>query len=210
MKSEPLHALTAMLLERVTAIIAAHPLAGKAVFFVASVLSAMLAFFSSAIVVPAAVLAWGPRTTVLLLWSAWLAGGCCSYGIGRAVGRRVAGWLVPAERVAYYAERISRRTSFPTVVLFQTALPSEVPGYVLGTVKYSFPRYLSALAIAELPYAIGAVYLGESFVHRNYGVLVAIGVAGIALIAVAIRALHRRVGRTDDSDPHHAQRAHPS
>ena len=148
---EPLHELTARLLERVTAVIAVHPSAGKAIFVVASAISAILAFFSSAIVVPAAVMAWGPRTTLLLLWIAWLAGGCCTYAIGRTLGGCIAAWLVSPERLAYYAGRISRNASFPTVLLFQIALPSEIPGYTLGTVRYPFPRYLAALAIAEAP-----------------------------------------------------------
>jgi uncharacterized membrane protein YdjX (TVP38/TMEM64 family) len=197
MAFQPLHELTRSLLERATAIIAVHPLAGKVIFVVASALSAMLAFLSSAIVVPAAVIAWGPRTTVLLLWSAWLAGGCCTYAIGRTLGGRIAAWLVPPERLAYYAGRISSRASLPTVVLFQIALPSEIPGYVLGTVKYSFPRYVLALAIAELPYAIGAVYLGDSFVHGNYGLLLAIGIAGVLLSFVTMRALHRTRSNDD-------------
>jgi uncharacterized membrane protein YdjX (TVP38/TMEM64 family) len=191
MTFEPLHEMTRSLLERVTAVIAVHPLAGKIIFVVASALSAMLAFFSSAIIVPAAVIAWGPRTTVLLLWSAWLGGGCCTYAIGRTLGGRIAAWLVSPERLAYYAGRISGRASLATVVLFQIALPSEIPGYVLGTVKYSFPRYLLALAVAELPYAIGAVYLGDSCVQGNYALLLAIGIAGVLLSFVTMRALHR-------------------
>ncbi len=193
MALDPLHDAVAQILDRATALIAVHPLVGKLIFVVASALSAILAFFSSAIVVPAAVLAWGPRTTLLLLWVSWLAGGCCTYAIGRTLGGRIAAWLVSPDRLAYYANRVSRTASLGTVILFQIALPSEIPGYALGTVKYSFPRYLAALAIAELPYAVGAVYLGDSFVHRNYALLLAIGVAGIAASVATLRALHRRV-----------------
>ena len=191
MALDPLHDVVARILDRAAALIAVHPLGGKLIFVVASALSAMLAFFSSAIVVPAAVLAWGPRTTLLLLWISWLAGGCCTYAIGRTLGGRIAAWLIAPDRLAYYANRVSRTASIGTVILFQIALPSEIPGYALGTVKYSFPRYLAALAIAELPYAIGAVYLGDSFVHRNYALRVAIGVAGVAASVLTIRALHR-------------------
>jgi uncharacterized membrane protein YdjX (TVP38/TMEM64 family) len=210
MTFEPLHDLTQRLLDGITKIIAAHPVTGKVVFFIASALSAMLAFFSSAIIVPAAVYAWGPRVTLLLLWTAWLAGGCGTYAVGRTLGRRIAAWLVSPERVAYYAARISRKTSFATVLLFQTALPSEVPGYVLGTIKYSFARYVVALAIAELPYAIGAVYLGDSFVHRNYVLLLAIGVAGLLATAVALRFLRRRVSHTTGDVEDHSRAVHSS
>lgn len=193
MALDPLHDAVALALDRVTALIAVHPVAGKLAFVVASALSAMLAFFSSAIIVPAAVLAWGPRTTLLLLWLSWLAGGCCTYALGRTLGGRIAAWLVSPGRLAYYANRVSRSATLGTVILFQIALPSEIPGYALGTVKYSFPRYAAALAIAELPYAAGAVYLGDSFVRGNYAMLLAIGVAGVVASVVTVRALHRRM-----------------
>jgi uncharacterized membrane protein YdjX (TVP38/TMEM64 family) len=103
-------------------------------------------------------------------------------------------WFVSRERVEYYSKRISSEAGFFTVLLFQIALPSEIPGYVLGTVKYRFPVYLAVLAIAELPFAIGAVYLGEGFVTRNYLLLIGIGIAGITFSALAFHHLHRRLG----------------
>ena len=67
---------------------------GKLVFVLVSALSAMLAFFSSAVVVPVAVYAWGNATTLALLWGAWLLGGIGSYVVGRTLGRRVAAWAI--------------------------------------------------------------------------------------------------------------------
>lgn len=193
MTFEPLHALTQRVLDAASAIITSHPVAGKVVFFLASAVAAMAAFFSSAVVVPVAVYTWGRLTTLILLWVAWLAGGCASYAIGRTIGRNVVAWLASREHVNEWADRITARAGFLTVLLFQMALPSEVPGYVLGTVRYPFLRYFLALAIAELPFAIGAVYLGESFVRRDYVLLLAIGLAGIAFSTLAFRSLHRRV-----------------
>ena len=48
------------------------------------------------------------------------------------------------------------------------------------------------LAIAEVPYAIGAVYLGVSFVERRLFPLLAVGVAGVLLSVLAVRALRHR------------------
>jgi uncharacterized membrane protein YdjX (TVP38/TMEM64 family) len=117
----------------------------------------------------------------------------CSYAIGRTLGSRIVRWFVSQERVEYYAARISSEAKFMTVLLFQLALPSEIPGYVLGAARYRFIIYLCALALAELPFAIGAVYLGDSFIHRNYFVLFAVGLLGIALSAIAFHRLHRRI-----------------
>ncbi len=71
--------------------------------------------------------------------------------------------------------------SFRHVLLFQLAVPSEIPGYVLGLAGCRLRTYAAAIALGELPFAIGAVYLGESFLQRNYLLLLAIGVASVAL-----------------------------
>ena len=97
--------------------------------------------------------------------NAWLAGGCCTYAISRTLGGRIAAWLVSPERLGYYVGRISGTASILTILLFQIALPSETPG---------------------------AVYLGDSFVHGNYALLLAIGAAGVAASVVTIRALQRK------------------
>lgn len=174
-------------------LIDAHPRLGLLVFVAASVLSAMLAFLSTALVVPVAISAWGEIGTALLLWISWLLGGCCSYAIGRSLGRRIVRWVVDRETVEYWSRRLMGRAGFFTILLFQLAVPSEIPGYVLGTLRYRFVVYLGALALAELPFAFGAVYLGASFVERNYDRFVAIGIAGIVFSLAAWAFLRRRI-----------------
>lgn len=191
--SNPVHAGVERVLAWARGVIDLHPLTGAAVFVILSALSAMLAFFSTAVFVPVAAYAFGPATTVILLWSGWLLGGVSSYAVGTTLGRRVAVWLVPPERFAYYSEKITHNAGFATILLFQLALPSEVPGYVLGAMKYRFRVYFLALALAELPFAIGAVYLGESFIRQQTLLLIAIGIGGIALSTIAFRQLHRRI-----------------
>ena len=191
--SDHLHDGVERLLAFTAVVIAEHPVLGKAVFMIWSAASAMLAFVSSAVIVPVAVYAWGARTTVVLLWLSWLVGGVTTYTIGRTVGRRVATWLVPRERLDYYSERISSAAGFLTILLFQLGLPSEVPGYVLGAARYRFAIYLAALSLAELPFAIGAVYLSEGFIKRDYAMLVGVGLAGLAFSAAAFRLFHHRL-----------------
>ena len=115
-----------------------------------------------------------------------------------AYAAQLAGRIDVARRdyaeAARLARRIGARAAFPTVLLFQLALPSEIPGYVLGIVRCRPAIYLAALALAELPYAVGTVYLGESFVRGDYALLVGLGAVGIAGIATAFHHLHRRLG----------------
>jgi len=63
---------------------------------------------------------------------------------------------------------------------------------VLVVLRYPFPRFLLALALAELPFAAGAVYLGKGFLERNYVMMFLLGLAGILLIVGALAAWHHR------------------
>ncbi len=175
---------------RADVMVASHEVAGVVVFILLSALSAMLAFFSTAIVVPIAVGAWGKALTVLLLWIGWLIGGTFSYLIGRYFGRRVVRWFIDDQKLRPYEARLSGMVAFRHVLLFQFALPSEIPGYVLGLLAYPFRTYVAALAVAELPFAVGAVYLGESFLQRNTVLMIALGVAGVLLTLAAASLFH--------------------
>jgi uncharacterized membrane protein YdjX (TVP38/TMEM64 family) len=178
-------------------LIAQHAVAGAMVFVLLSALSAMLAFFSSAVLVPPAVHAWGPVFTALLLWLGWILGGVIAYTLARVLGRPVVERLASAKSLAQLDRRLTERTPFGVVLLIQLAFPSEIPGYLLGLVRYPLSRYLAALAIAELPYAIGTVLLGEGFVERRVGLLAIVGVIAIVAAVVLTRALRRRLPSSD-------------
>jgi uncharacterized membrane protein YdjX (TVP38/TMEM64 family) len=177
-------------------LIAEHSTLGPVLFVVLAALSAMLAFFTSAVLVPAAVYAWGPAISALLLWVGWMLGGVIAYTLANRLGRPALGWLVRGRSLERYEERFSRDTPFGFVVLFQLALPSEIPGYVLGLARYPIGRYVAALALAELPYAAGTVLLGASFVARRVGLLASLGAAAVLAALLLGRALRRRIADT--------------
>lgn len=183
------------LLANAKPLIAAHPVAGAAAFVLLSAVSAILAFFSSALLVPAAVFAWGNVLTVCLLWLGWLLGGLATYWLGRGM-RQSPGLEAGAPgRFAQYLPEVSREASFALVLLWQLALPSEIPGYLCGYLGIPLRTYLSALALGELPYAIAAVLLGETVVNRQVGWLAALGVLFATFGYFLLRALHRRMDR---------------
>lgn len=191
--SEALHSALLRAVAAVGEITAARPLLGAVVFVLLAAASAMLAFFSSAVVVPVALYTWGKGISLLLLWMGWTLGGAVSYALGRFLGRPVIGRLLPAAPLARYEDKVSRHTPFHLVLLLQLALPSEVPGYLLGLARYPFWRYLGALLIAELPYAAGTVYLGASFLERHVLLLVVLGGLGALWMVVVLRILQRRL-----------------
>jgi uncharacterized membrane protein YdjX (TVP38/TMEM64 family) len=172
-------------------IIGQHPVAGAAAFVVLAAISAMFTFVSIAIIVPAAVFAWGPAASIALLWLGWILGGTVTYGIGKFFGRPVVRWLTAGQALRRLESRIPDNAPFWLITLLQLALPSEIPGYVLGLVRYPFARYLLALGLAELPYTFATVYLGASFVEGRVGLILITGALIALLSLITFYALRR-------------------
>jgi uncharacterized membrane protein YdjX (TVP38/TMEM64 family) len=191
--SDALHAALLELYHLADQAIGRHPVAGPVAFVLFAAASAMLAFVASALLVPAALVAWGPGVTFALLWLGWILGGAVSYAFARSLGRRALALLGSGAPLARWEERISARAPFGLVLLFQLAVPSEVPGYVLGLARYPFWRYLAVVAIGELPFAVGTVFLGDSFLARRTAMVVALGVLLIVISLLIVRAFHRRL-----------------
>jgi len=191
--SDALHTALIELLSASDVIIERHPLLGPAVFVAFTAISAMLAFVSAAVLLPVAVFTWGEPASILLLWLGWTLGGACSYAIGRFLGREVVKWLTVEALLGRLERRLGPSTPLGLVLVFQLAMPSEIPGYVLGLVRYGFARYLLVLATVELVYAVAMVELGASFLERRTGAIIMVGAAVVLLSVSAFSWLRRRI-----------------
>jgi uncharacterized membrane protein YdjX (TVP38/TMEM64 family) len=167
---------------------------GMVVFVALAALSAMIAFVSSAVLIPVAVYVWGPWVCFALLWAGWFLGGLAAYAIGRYLGRPMVHRLVRPAALERQERWARSRRSLIGIVLLQLAIPSDLAGYVFGLIRCPFLPFVGALALAELPYALGAVYLGVSFVQRRILPLLLLGLAGALLSVLALQAYHRHVG----------------
>jgi uncharacterized membrane protein YdjX (TVP38/TMEM64 family) len=171
-----------------------HPVTGALVFLLFSSVSAMLAFASSAVLVPAANLVWGKLITFLLLWGGWVLGAIAAFGIGNRA-RPLLIYLGYKDTLDEYQQFVSKRMKFWAVLLFCIAVPSEVPGYLFGGAHYPFLKFICAIAIAESIYAFGLVVAGESLVAARPLPLVV--TAGIMIVialgaGVLLRTLKKR------------------
>lgn len=180
-----------LLIDRAESVVAQHSAGAAAMFVALSALSAMLAFLSTAVVVPVAIGAWGKAATFGLLWAGWMLGGFLSYFTGRYLGRPVVRWLASDESLQRFEQYAGRTLSLPRLALVQFALPSEIPGYVLGTLRYPLRKYLLILSLTELPFALGAVLLGDRFLARDYVWFAIIAIAGLVATAIAGVVMHR-------------------
>ena len=203
--SAPLHGALTRAVAAGEAFMARAPLAGAAVFVGLTALSAMIAFFSTGLLAPVAIATWGPLTTFVLLWVGWLAGGAVSYAVGRYLGRGVAGLLVGSETLDHWERTLRDRSHVTHLLVFQLAMPSEILGYALGIVRYSFLTYIGVLSLTEIPYALAIVYLGESFLAGDAVRFVAIGAAVVVVSAGLYtwtrRAMAPHAGGSADARP---------
>ena len=152
-------------------LIHAHPFFGASMFIVIAAVSAMFTFASIAILVPAAVFTWGTGAAIVALWLGLL------LSPASIATRPAVRWLISGEALQRLESRIPPAAPFPLILLLQIALPSEIVGYVLGLARYPFLRYAAALALAELPYTLATVYLGNSFIEGRGRMILGIGAA---------------------------------
>jgi uncharacterized membrane protein YdjX (TVP38/TMEM64 family) len=187
------HARLIDTIDSVGELIRRQPVLGMGAFVLLAAASAMLAFVSSAVLIPVAVHVWGAPLCALLLWLGWFLGGVATYLVGRYLGRPIVERLVSPATVARYEVWARSSVALTPILLVQLALPSDAAGYIFGIVRCRPAVFLAALALAEVPYALGAVYLGVSFLERDAIALFGLGLAGIALSAWALSRVHRRV-----------------
>jgi uncharacterized membrane protein YdjX (TVP38/TMEM64 family) len=193
-RSDSLHQLVVQTLTVAERTIRENPRLGPLLFLALAAASAMLAFFSSAALVPVGVFAWGGAVTFLLIWGGWTLGGIAGYGIARTLGRPVVHWLLPRSVTERYERIAASNRSWFAALLFQLALPSEIPSYVFGLIRYPFGRYLLVVAIGEAPFAAMDVFLGDAFIRRQASVFAMVAVAGLLLTVLAWLGLHQRTG----------------
>ena len=195
--ARPVHAWLLGQFAAAESMIRQHQTWGMAVFVALAAVSAMATFVSSTVLIPVAIYVWGPWTSFALLWTGWFLGGLAAYGIGRFLGRPIVARLAGSAALDRQERWIGSHRSFATILVVQLAVPSDVAGYVFGMIRCRFAPFALALALAEMPYAVGATVLGMSFVERRIVPLIAAGLVGVVLSLSAIRLHLRRAGPTE-------------
>lgn len=201
--ARPVHAWLLSLFDAADSVVRQRPGWGMIVFVLLAALSAMVAFVSSVVLVPAAIHVWGPMVCFLLLWTGWFLGALAAYAVGRYAGRPLVERLVHPGALERYEKWAQSGKTLVPILLLQLAVPSDLAGYVFGLVRCRLSIFIPALALAEIPYALGSVYLGASFLQRKIVPLVLLGAAAVLVSWWAIHRLQvehdRRESGTDAS-----------
>ena len=138
-----------------------------AIFIGLAIISTMFSSFSSVPLVPIAILVWGNWLTALLLFIGWTAGDALSYWIAYFAGNPIAKKLIPFEKIEFYRKKIPPDAEFKLVFFFIMSMPSEIPGYTLGTLRYNFKRYLPITAFGEFIWAPVTAFAGQALIEKN-------------------------------------------
>ncbi|KKR02809.1 MAG: hypothetical protein UT31_C0040G0003 [Parcubacteria group bacterium GW2011_GWF2_39_13b] len=171
----------------------AYPLIGSIIFFVFAALSAVISPFTSAPLIPAAIAIFGNFLTFWLLWIGWIFGGIISYFLGRYAARPIAINLLTSKKINYYQKKLSKKTNFWLILLFRIAAPAEIPGPILGALKYNPLKFIFATAIAELPYAIASIYASNALITDQKIIFFLSIILIFAIMSAAYFILHKKI-----------------
>jgi uncharacterized membrane protein YdjX (TVP38/TMEM64 family) len=151
------------------------------IFIGISALATMLSSFIRVLPVPIALLIWGSAPTMLYLLTGWLIGDALSFIIGYSSGNSVVKKFVALDKLDYYREKIPPRAQFKLILFFVTAMPAEIPNYVLGIIRYDFAKYFIATIFSELIYAYLSVRTGQALIQQNF-IIFAIAIALLIIL----------------------------
>ncbi len=170
----------------------AKPFLSIFIFLLLTVFSMMFLFFSSVLLVPVAVSVWGSLTTTTLLLVGWLLGAILSYILGRYAGYPILKYFISSRKLDHYRNLFSENSSFLLVFLLRFVLPSEIPGYALGLLRFNFQKYLLITMLAEIPYALVTVYAIEAILNKDPIVLGSITFTWLLATMLLIKMLRKK------------------
>lgn len=172
------------------AYLAEHTKLGALAFMVLAAISIIGGPFTSAPLVPSALVAWGHTATLLLLFSGWLIGNSVAYAIGYHFGYPVVHRLFSKEKFHQWIAVANKHVTIEFLFLVRLAVPSEI-GYLFGLVRYDFLKYILVTFFAELPVVFLLVYAGDAFIRSNWPSLFFIGVVWAAIMFTAFRTVRK-------------------
>jgi len=170
------------------------------IFFILSMLSAMLMPFSNVPLVPFASMIWGNTATFILLYTGWLIGDMASYTIGWFAGYPLFEKLMIFKNIQKYRRHLNPESEFSIVLLVRLVMPAELTGYLLGILKYHFGKYMIATFLSELPVAIITVFISEAILQKKILLSIALMVALILIFVISYSMLMKNNNKNPKND----------
>lgn len=161
-----------------------HPYEAIFVFCLLAIVSAMVSLFTSAPLIPFVNEVWGWQVSLILIYLSWIMGAVAAYGIGSFFGKWVSRWKL-FTKLETYKQKLSMRSEFFLILIFRLGVPSEIASYSLGLLRYPFWKYLVVTMIAEVPFALLAVFLSDTLVSQKPFIFIALLAVGLLMMSAA-------------------------
>jgi uncharacterized membrane protein YdjX (TVP38/TMEM64 family) len=101
------------------------------------------------------------------------------------------------KRYGYGVPRVTPANALAVILVVRlTGAPYAVQGYILGLAETPFRIYMVASWLCVLPWAAGAVVLGQGIMNGNFK-LVGIGLAVLAIAVVAVQLLRKKFAKRE-------------
>jgi len=178
-------------------VVTAHGALGVLVFFFTSVVAVLLPLLSNLLLVPFAVLAWGPWVTAGLLLAGWIAGAGLSFALGRHARAFVLRQFPGVQRYGDIDRLIDPRHRFGSLVLLRMTFPVDVLSYALGMFSRSttLAENVMSTAVGAAPFAVLFALIPTLSTAAQVAV---IGGSVLAFVAYVPWVLRRSSGTTRD------------
>ena len=99
------------------------------------------------------------------------------------------------KRYGYSVPRVTPENALAVILVVRlTGGPYAVQGYLLGLAEVPFRIYMIASWLCVLPWAVGAVVLGQGIMNGNFK-LVGLGLAVLVVTVVAVQLLRKKFSK---------------
>jgi uncharacterized membrane protein YdjX (TVP38/TMEM64 family) len=150
-----------MLLTRAYAVplrteLAAHALAGAAIFALSAIVAVLLPMLTNLPLVPVAVLAYGAPAAAALLLAGWLVGAMLAFAIGRHARETILRRFPSVMRHAQIERLIDPRQRLLSLTLLRMTFPVDLLSYALGlfSPQTGWRDNLLSTALGAAPFAL--------------------------------------------------------
>ncbi|KKW28696.1 MAG: hypothetical protein UY73_C0037G0003 [Parcubacteria group bacterium GW2011_GWA2_52_8] len=186
-----LQTVFSQLTDSIDAYVSRHFFLGAIIFTGLAAFSVLLGPFTSAPLIPFAVVIWHIPLTLAMLMAGWLLGNTGAFWIGRYLGHPLVAKIVGHKKLDDWLAALQPRLSFPLLLLFRLATPSET-GYVFGLLKYDFRKYLLLSFLAELPFAFIIVFASDALTNTGWASFLLLLLAWIVIISLALYEFRKK------------------
>jgi uncharacterized membrane protein YdjX (TVP38/TMEM64 family) len=136
--------------------LAAHALAGAAIFVLSAIVAVLLPMLTNLPLVPVAVLAYGAPATAALLLAGWLIGAMLAFAVGRHGRKTILRQFPSVMRHAQIERLIDPRQRLLSLTLLRMTFPVDLLSYALGlfSPQTGWRDNLLSTALGAAPFAL--------------------------------------------------------